>query len=480
MMTNDTSQHAASWLLLPWLANGRLPANERVPVEQHVDDCAACARALALQRRMCEALAEPDRVSWAPGPSFRKLLDRIDRHTQVTQRPQAAAARPARLTARVSYAWRPPGLAWAASFVLAIGLGGIATTAVRWSQPLYSTHTLAANPVPGVLHIAFDRTVAIGQVEDILHAAGARVVLVQPLQEFRTLTDAPAAAAPYNDPLYDLQTNLVALGIARAHQRTQGAGVRIALIDTGVDGAHPDLSGRIAHTSSFIAAGARRPSDLRHGTAMAGVIAAVANNHVGIVGIAPLARLEVFEACWQLSASSDEAACNTFTLAQALAGALAAGTPLVNLSLAGPADPLLTALVESGLKRGVVFVAAAAPEAGFPGSIPGVIGAAGSGQPLPAGAFAAPAVHVLTTRPNAQYDFESGTSVACAELTGVIALLMSAAHTHLTSDAIVTLLRTRDTVTADPAGEDPPPVDVNAALLRLDAARTPARAVTAR
>ena len=108
--------------------------------------------------------------------------------------------------------------------------------------------------------------------------------------------------AAYNDPLYDLQTNLVALGIERAHQRTQGAGVRIALIDTGVDGAHPDLSGRIAHTSSFIAAGARRPADLRHGTAMAGVIAAVANNHMGIVGIAPLARLEVFEACWQISA----------------------------------------------------------------------------------------------------------------------------------------------------------------------------------
>jgi len=177
MMTNDTSQHAASWLLLPWLANGRLPPDERIPVEHHVDECAACARELALQRRMCEALAEPDRVSWAPGPSFRKLLDRIDSHAEATPRPPAAAAaRPARLTARARYAWRPPGLAWAASFVLAIGLGGIATTAVRWSQPLYSTHTLGANPLPGVLHVAFDRTVAIGQVEDILHAAGAHLV----------------------------------------------------------------------------------------------------------------------------------------------------------------------------------------------------------------------------------------------------------------------------------------------------------------
>ena len=176
MMTSDTSQHAATWLLLPWLANGRLPANERASVEHHVQGCAACARELALQRRMCEALAEPDRVTWAPGPSFRKLLERIDGHADVAQRPEAAASRPARSTYRTRYAWRPPGLAWAASFVLAIGLGGIAATAVRWSQPLYSTHTLAANPAPGVLHIAFDRAVSIGQVEDILHAAGAHVV----------------------------------------------------------------------------------------------------------------------------------------------------------------------------------------------------------------------------------------------------------------------------------------------------------------
>ena len=208
---------------------------------------------------------------------------------------------------------------------------------------------------------------------------------------------------------------------------------------------------------------------------MAGVIAAVANNHVGIVGIAPLARLEVFEACWQIAPAGDEAVCNTFTLAQALAGALAAGTPLVNLSLAGPADGLLTALVERGIKRGVVFVAAAAPDAGFPGSIPGVIRAAGAAEPLPEGALAAPDLHILTTRPNGQYDFESGTSVSCAELTGVIALLMSATHTHLTSEAVMKLLRARDGVSQRPAGADRASVDVNAALLRLDAQDSGAR-----
>jgi hypothetical protein len=178
------------------------------------------------------------------------------------------------------------------------------------------------------------------------------------------------------------------------------------------------------------------------------------------VGIAPQAQLEVFEACWQLQPDSDAAACNTFTLAQALAAALASGAPLINLSIAGPADPLLAALVQSGLRHGVTFVGAASgADEGFPTAIPGVIAAAGSERPLPAGALGAPAEHVLTLRPGAQYDFESGTSVAAAELTGVIALLMSASSTHLATDTIVSLLREAAAV----------PMDVSAALARLDA-----------
>jgi subtilisin family serine protease len=316
-------------------------------------------------------------------------------------------------------------------------------------------------------------------------AKDRRVRLAQPMNEFRTLSaEAAPAAPPYNDPLYDLQTNLTALDIARAHQRTQGAGVRIALIDTGVDAGHPDLSGRIARTESFI--GARPPSArLRHGTAMAGVIAAVANNHLGIVGIAPLARLEVFEACWQLSDGSDAAACNTLTLAKALAAALASGARLVNLSIGGPADPLLTALVEHGLGRGVTFVAALpadkeAPgegDSGFPTGIPGVIRAGGSEQPLPRDVFAAPAEHVLTLRPGAQYDFESGSSVAAAEITGALALLISASRTRLSPATLASLLSSApvpvaaasaDVASADVPRIERPAVDVNAALGRLD------------
>ncbi len=314
-------------------------------------------------------------------------------------------------------------------------------------------------------------------VADVLAALSkdSRVVLAQPLQEFHTLSTLPSAQAaveatsgsPYNDPLYDMQTNMAALGIARAHERAQGAGVRVALIDTGIDLAHPDLQGASLHSRSFIDH-PRPPASLRHGTAMAGVIAAVANNHIGIVGIAPRAQIEVFEACWQLAPGNDAAACNTFTLARALAAALAADSQVVNLSIAGPADPLLAALVQVGLKRGVTFVGAAAgPDAPFPTAIPGVITAAGTEEPLPAGALGAPAQHVLTLRPEGEYDFESGSSVAAAEISGVLALLLSASPARLSTAMLVSLLTGATPVHEGAAAA----VDVNAALARLDAQR---------
>ena len=307
------------------------------------------------------------------------------------------------------------------------------------------------------------------------------VALAEPLSEFHTLSDtkpadakpAPVPApAPYNDPLYDLQTNLPALGIVAAHELSQGAGVRIALIDTGVDTRHPDLHGRISGMRSFVDGHATSPASYRHGTAMAGLIAAVANNHIGIVGIAPLAKLEVFEACWQLQPDSDEAVCNTFTLAKALAAALDSGIQLVNMSIAGPSDPLLSALIQAAMKRGVTFVGAAAeqPDA-FPVDIQGVIAAQGLQHPVRADAFSVPATHILTLRPEGQYDFESGSSVAAAELTGVIALLMSTTDNRLSTGAIVSLLKesaARDSVATVNSATTVDAALVDAALAKLD------------
>jgi anti-sigma factor RsiW len=81
MNMHMTSAHDETWLLLPWLANGRLTGAQRSQVEEHVRACAACAQELSAQRQLCALLTEPERVTYAPGPSLRKLLDRIDDRT---------------------------------------------------------------------------------------------------------------------------------------------------------------------------------------------------------------------------------------------------------------------------------------------------------------------------------------------------------------------------------------------------------------
>jgi anti-sigma factor RsiW len=176
-MMTSAARHEECWLLLPWLANGRLSAAERARVEEHVRECAACAREVSSQRLLCEALAEPDRVSYAPGPSFRKLMERIDGGAaQPRETRQAPPARSPAGAAALYSAWRPPGLAWAASFALMVGLAVLSGAAYRWSQPFYVTHTATAAVKPDVLHVAFERSLPIGEVEELLRAAGARVV----------------------------------------------------------------------------------------------------------------------------------------------------------------------------------------------------------------------------------------------------------------------------------------------------------------
>jgi hypothetical protein len=187
MVTGHSITHEEAWLSLPWLANGRLSQAERDKLEQHVRNCAACREELALQRNFCNALTEPDRVTYAPGPSFRKLMDRIDGAAE----PGAAdigGSAAAKSTERANVAplarqsdsrvrlWRPPGLAWAAGFVLAIGLTGALTSMYESSQLKYRTYTDSVASAPNVLHIAFDRSVTVGEAEEALRSTGARIV----------------------------------------------------------------------------------------------------------------------------------------------------------------------------------------------------------------------------------------------------------------------------------------------------------------
>ena len=269
-------------------------------------------------------------------------------------------------------------------------------------------------------------------------AKDRRVKLTQPLQTFATRSQ------DYNDPYVGLQRGFQQMDVADAHPWSRGEGVKIAIIDTGVDIKHPDLRGSIAAAVNFVDADDAQFQRDRHGTEMAGVIAAVANNREGIVGIAPGARLLIFKACWQTQSDADAARCNSFTLARALSAAFDAHAQVVNLSLAGPDDPLLGDLIREGQHRGVLFVGAASepgPEHAGLLHQAGVIEVAGVESPAAMDSVLyAPGREILTLLPGGHYDFASGASIATAQVSGVIALML-AKNPELSAASAYRLLR---------------------------------------
>jgi hypothetical protein len=233
----------------------------------------------------------------------------------------------------------------------------------------------------------------------------------------------------YNDPYLELQRGFRSIGAAGAQQWSRGERVRVAVIDTGMDDMHPDFGGRVNVRRNFVDRDAARFARDRHGTAVAGVISASANNSVGIVGVAPAVEVVALKACWQISQDTDSARCNSLTLAKALAAAMDERVQVVNLSLAGPDDPLLNSLIAAGMARGIIYVGAAPHDAaatGFPAGVPGMIpvDAAESGLAR-RGVLRAPGRDVVTLVPGGHYDFVSGSSLATAHVTGAVALLLA-------------------------------------------------------
>jgi subtilisin family serine protease len=255
--------------------------------------------------------------------------------------------------------------------------------------------------------------------------ADSRVELVQRMNTFET------QAAGYDDPYADLQTSSVQMDIEDAHRLATGRGVSIAIIDSAIDASHPDLHGRVRITRNFVDAGPAPRGGEVHGTAIAGIIASAANNRVGIVGVAPDVTIASLRACWAVTRDSVAAQCSSFSLARALEVAMDLKPNVVNLSLGGPEDPLLGQLLDEMIARGIIVVAAQ-PERGqngheFPSSHPHVLAAHSAAEVLDSSSpyvLGAPSTDVLTTTPGSQYAFLSGNSLAAANTSGVVALLV--------------------------------------------------------
>ena len=246
----------------------------------------------------------------------------------------------------------------------------------------------------------------------------------EPMNLYRAMGQAPT----HNDPLFAAQPAARAWRLAELHQIATGRGVRVAVIDSKVEGAHPDLIGQVAISRDFVLVHARAAE--QHGTGVAGVIAARADNGIGIAGVAPRARLMALRACWQQDPQRGKppaTLCDSLDLAKAIDFAIAHNAQVINMSLSGPPDQLLARLLDAALARRITIVGAFdrdLPGGGFPASHAGVVAVADdTWASPPAGVYSAPGHDVPTTTPGGHWSLVNGSSFAAAHVSGLFALV---------------------------------------------------------
>jgi subtilisin family serine protease len=262
-------------------------------------------------------------------------------------------------------------------------------------------------------------------VTDIIRALEARsiVAVAAPQYEFK-LVQASAAASRGDPAQYVLRK----FGLTQAHRLASGKDVTIAVIDSEVDKKHTELEGAISE--ELDAVGINEPPHA-HGTAMAGAIA----SRDRLLGVAPGAKILAVRAFGE-AASAYEG--TSFNILKGIEWALGQGARIINMSFAGPRDPSLERVFKAARAKGVVLVAAAG-NAGpkspplYPAADPNVIavtaidsqdrvfGGANQGRQL---SVSAPGVDILAPAPDEAYQLTTGTSVATAHVSGVVALML--------------------------------------------------------
>lgn len=224
---------------------------------------------------------------------------------------------------------------------------------------------------------------------------------------------------------------LVATGIPDAHKLTKGAGITVAVIDTGY-AVHPDLEGNVLPAIDLTGDNTNGVDGNGHGTHVAGIIAA-AENDIGIIGVAPQAKILPIKVL-------DNGGHGGFpNIELGIRAAIAANVDIINLSLGAPFTPpsTLYAAVREAYEKGIVIVAAAGNDSSavnWPAKFDEVIAVAAldkdgkmarfssRGPEVDAGA---PGVDIYSTYLNSQYALLKGTSQAAPFIAGCVALIKS-------------------------------------------------------
>lgn len=286
-----------------------------------------------------------------------------------------------------------------------------------------------------------------------------------------------------NDPLYAQQWALPKVGAPAAWDVTTGdAAVPIAIIDSGIDLTHQEFAGRLwtnpgevagngldddgngkvddVHGWDFVAASGALTDDNGHGTQVAGVIGAKANNGAGIAGV-----------CWRcpllpITVMREAGVVNYSDIALGVAYAIERGARVINLSLGGYADATTLRTAIASAATTAVLVAGAGNDGGteplYPAAYPEVLAVAATDSADARTSFAnhgewvdfaAPGVEIQTTFAGANgYGAESGTSLSSALVAGTAGLVVSAHPDWSPAQVRAQLLHTAQSLGAEGLG----------------------------
>ena len=226
---------------------------------------------------------------------------------------------------------------------------------------------------------------------------------------------------------------ITAFNLPEAWGETQGEGVKIAVIDTGVDLDHPDLKDNLLPGMNFVNKKKPPHDDAGHGTHVAGIICAM-NNEIGMVGVAPKSKVV------PIKVLDSKGSGDLITVSEGIRWAIEQGVDFITLSLGSP-NPVqqVRKAIQLAESKGIITFCAAG-NAGktrqifYPANYPETIGIGSidedmdrsnfscTGQDLD---FLAPGNEIFSTVPESWYAILSGTSMANPFAVGVAALLLS-------------------------------------------------------
>lgn len=373
--------------------------------------------------------------------------------------------------------------------------------AVPYSQRPPTTAITKADRVPGQIIVKFKDGVSDEQItkllkpfnasiKDTVEGVNSTVINVQPGQEqsvLKELSSQPLvkyAEPDYvyylqytpNDPQLGLQWDLRNIGqmvngkfgvpnadikAEQAWDITKGAGVRVAVLDSGIDVTHPEFANKIIAAQAFASSS---PMDMNgHGTHVAGIIAATGNNGQGITGVCPECLLLI----GKITIDDASGSVPTSAIGSSISWAANSGAQVINMSIAGPdfSQTVQDAINLAWSKNAVVISAAgnnAAADKSFPAGYDHVVSVANTNSSdalSPTSNFgswvtvAAPGDNIYSTFPTTpnvrnvnNYGFLGGTSMASPVVSGVAALIWKTQYGTSNQAVVSRLIATADKI----------------------------------